>query len=204
MKLQVVCLLFVAGLGAATVGAAQTRPVFTGTWKFVADKSTPANLPALGAEIRIAHEANALVLELPVTEFVTEKDKPTRTVDAGLGAPMAYKTDGAEYVMEPRDPMLHSEDREDGTVKFNYIPGGPYRVTWKDNSLVIASSDYLPLTSFRDGYRMEFAHCLRNTTFSMNPDGTLVVERTTERDPADKGQFVISKTVLKSFYRKAS
>jgi len=202
MKLQVVCALMVAGLAVATAGAAQNRPVFTGTWKFVADKSSPSTMSALGAEFRIAHEANALVLELPVMEFVTERDKPTRTVDAGLGAPMAYKTDGAEHVMEPRDQMLHSEDPNDRRVRFNYIPGGPYRASWKDNNLVIASSDYLPLTSFRDGPRTEFAHCLRNTTFSMNPDGTLVVERTTERDPADKGQFAITKTVLKSLYRK--
>lgn len=196
----VVSLLFVVSLGAsATVATQGSRPVFTGTWKFAADKSNPSTLPALGTEFRITHEANALVLELPVTEFITEKDRPTRTVDAGLGAPMAYRTDGAEHVMEPRSPLLPTDDDR---VLMNFIPGGPYRASWKDSSLVIASSDVIPQTSVKSG-RIEFAHRLISTTFSMNPDGTLVVERTTERDPSDKGQFVLSKTVQTSLYRKA-
>ena len=204
MKLQVIGLLLVAGFGVATLEAAQARPVFTGTWKFVADKSTPANPPALGAEFRATHGAMALVLELPVTELITEKGRPTRMVDAGLGAPMSFQTDGTEHVMEPRDPMLRSDNPNDRTTKFNYIAGGPYRVSWRDSTLVISSSDHIPITTARPAMRTEVVHYLRTTTFSMTPDGTLVVERASERDPADKGQIVVAKTTLKSVYRKAS
>ena len=194
-RLLVVILTGLIPVGAA--GAAQSRPSFTGTWKFVADKSTPADVPALGTEFRISHTTNSLALELPVTESIKQPDGTFKSVAAGLGEPMTYKIDGAEHVMLPLAP-----DRSvDGRHLLNYIVGGPYRVTWAGSSLVIKSSNITPMTSFREkGQRTEFARMLVSTTFAMNRDGTLNVERSSERDPSDNGEFQIPKRVFKSTY----
>jgi len=51
---------------------------------------------------------------------------------------------------------------------------------------------------------MEWVRRLLNTRLSLNPDGTLVIERTVERDPADKGRIEIKKAAIRGAYRKTS
>jgi hypothetical protein len=196
MKVRTAHLLLAVCSSVTVVTAAQDRPSFTGTWKFVADKSTPSDRPAFGREFRINHEANALVLELPTREFVMTPERKLAPLPDGLGAPMAFKTDGDEHVMLPLNPMQSLADR----TTFNLMPGGKYRVSWKRNALVINSSDDLPISA---SGRVEFVHRVIETTFSMNPDGALLVERTTQRDPATKGQIEYGRTEQKSVYRKA-
>ena len=84
MRIRLVGVLLVGWL-VAGVGAEQTRPIFTGMWKFVGEKSTPANRSGLGDEIRITQEANALVLEGPMTQLVTQPDGKSELVVGGLG-----------------------------------------------------------------------------------------------------------------------
>jgi hypothetical protein len=195
MKRLLACLL-AAGWLVTGIDAAQSRPIFTGTWKFVEDKSTPANKSALGDEIRITQEANALVLEAPITQFVSQPDGTSKLIVGGLGPAMVYKMDGEEHT-PTRDPVRSSE------VGFTlyYLSGGPYRVLWNGNTLVVAGSDQILYTSAGN---MELVRRLLNTRLSQNPDGSLVVERIIERDPADKGRVEIKKATLRSVYRKTS
>jgi hypothetical protein len=195
MKLRMVGAALAMSLSTAVVSASQNRPSFTGTWQFVADRSTPASGPALGDEVRIRHEADALVLELPTKEFVRTREGNLAPVADGRGTPMAYKTDGADHVMLPLNPMQSTGDR----TSFNLIAGGKYRVSWNADSLVITGSDDLPVMS---GGRFEFVHRLVTTTFSMSPDGTLLVVRVAERDPANKGLIAYGKTEQRSVYRR--
>jgi hypothetical protein len=189
MRIGFACAIVAACL---TVGAgAQTRPVFTGTWKFVGEKSTPSDRPVFGSEIRISHEANALVLELPVREFV-RIDGRDQLVERGLGAPMAYKTDGEQHMMLTDRKLV------------SYATDGPYRVSWSGAALNIAGGTVIPFMRFSQGGTVEIVRLLYRTSFSANPDGTLVIERTAERDPADKGQIEVRKAVVKSVYRKTS
>jgi len=197
MRMGLVGVLFVSWLAAA-VGAAQSRPVFTGTWKFAGDKSTPADRPVLGDEIRIMQEANALVLEGPITQFVRQPDGTSRYVVGALGPPMVYKLDGDEH-RPTRDPLRSAE----AGFTLYYLSGGPYRVSWDDDALVIAGSDEIPYGSSAKGL-MEWVRRRLNTRLSLNPDGTLVIERTIERDPSDKGRIEIKKATFRGVYRKVS
>jgi hypothetical protein len=190
-------MLFVGWL-VAGVGAEQARPIFTGMWKFAGDASMAGNRSVLGDEIRITQEANALVLEGPMTQFVKEPDGKSRMIVGGLGPPMVYKIDGEEHV-PARNPVRPTEDG----FTFYYLSGGPYRVSWEGAALVIAGSDEILYSSFTAG-SMEWVRRLLNTRLTMNPDGSLLIERTMERDPADKGRIEVKKATLRGVYRKTS
>jgi len=197
MRLRLVGVLLVGWL-VAGVGAEQARPTFTGMWKFAGDASTPGNRSVLGDEIRITQEANALVLEGLITQLVTPPGGKSELVARGFGPPMVYKMDGEEHV-PARNPVRPTEDG----FTFYYLSGGPYRASWDGGSLVIAGSDVIPYTSFTAG-SMEWVRRLLNTRLSMNPDGSLLIERTMERDPTDKGRIEIKKATLRGVYRKTS
>ena len=204
MKLRALGALLAACFAIATVGAAQTKPSFTGTWKFVPEKSTPADGPALGDEFRISHESNSLVLELPTKESQRTSDGKVVTLADGRGEPIAFKIDGDDHVVPPSNPVQSTGDRTTFNT-FLVAGGGKYRVSWKGSSLVINSADQIPTTTFANGAsRFEVPRRLVSTTFTMNPDGTLTVERVSERDPKDGGQGAINKTVFKSVYRRAN
>jgi hypothetical protein len=181
------------------MSAAQSRPIFTGMWKFVGEKSVPANHSALGDEIRITQEANALVLEGLLTQFVRQPDGKSALVAGGLGPAMVYKTDGEEHI-PPVNPVRPTAEG----FTFYYLSAGPYRVSWDGGALVIAGSDQILYTSFAAGTTIEWVRRRLGTRLSMNPDGTLVVERTIERDPSDKGRIDIKKGTVRSVYRKTS
>jgi hypothetical protein len=66
---------------------------------------------------------------------------------------------------------------------------------------VIAGSDEILYSSTGS---MEWVRRLLNTRLSLNPDGSLLVERTIERDPAQKGRIEIKKATLRGVYRKTS
>jgi len=195
MRIRLAGVLLVSWL-VATVSAAQSRPVFTGMWKFAGDKSTAGDRAVLGDEIRITQEANALVLEGQLTQFVKQPDGTSRLVVGGLGPPMVYKTDGEEHSPE-RNPVRPSTDG----FTFYYLSGGRYRASWDRGALVIAGSDEILYSSKGT---MEWVRRLLNTRLSLNPDGTLVIERTVERDPADKGRIEIKKAAIRGAYRKTS
>lgn len=195
MRVRIVGVLLVGWL-VAGVSAEQARPIFTGMWKFVGDKSTPADRSALGDELRITQEANALVLEGPVTEFVKQPDGKSKLVVGGLGPPLVYKMDGEEHV-PARNPVRPTESG----FTFYYLSGGTYRVLWDSNTLVISGSDEILYTS--KGI-VEWVRRRLSTRLSMDPDGTLVIERTIERDPADKGPNDVKKGAYRSLYRKVS
>ena len=197
MKGRVVSALIVGWL-VASVGAEQGRPIFTGHWKIVGDKSTPANRGALGEEFRITQEANALVLEVPRVLIARMPDGATKLVPHGLSTPMVYKLDDGEHSL----PVKLTESTPEGTV-INSLLGGPYRTSWKDSTLTISGSELVPYSSFSKGI-VESVRRLFTLSFSLNPDGTLAVERTMERDPTDKGQIEIKKAELRSVYRKTS
>ena len=101
---------------------------------------------------------------------------------------MVYKMDGEEHV-PARNPVRPTE----GGFTFYYLSGGPYRVSWDGAALVIAGSDDNPVLLFTAG-SMEWVRRLLNTRLSVNPDGSLLIERTVERDPADKGRMRLKKT----------
>jgi hypothetical protein len=107
MRVRLVGVLLVGWL-VAGVSAEQARPIFTGMWKFVGDKSTPGDRSALGDEIRISQEANALVVEGPLTQFVKQPDGKSKLVVGGFGPPMVYKLDGEEHV-PARNPVRPAE-----------------------------------------------------------------------------------------------
>jgi hypothetical protein len=195
MRLRLVGVLLVGWL-VAGVGAEQARPTFTGMWKFAGDASTPGNRSVLGDEIRITQEANALVLEGPITQFVRQPDGTSKFVVGGLGPAMVYKMDGEEH-SPTRDPVRSSE----AGFTFYYLSGGPYRVLWDGNALVIAGSDEILYTSKGT---MEWVRRRLSTRLSMNPDGSLLIERTMERDPTDKGRIEVKKATLGGVYRKTS
>ncbi len=195
MRVRLVGVL-VVGCLVAGVSAEQARPIFTGMWKFAGDASTPENRSVLGDEIRITQEANALVLEGPITQFVRQPDGTSKFVVGGLGPAMVYKMDGEEHT-PTRDPVRSSEVG----FTFYYLSGGPYRVSWDGGALVIAGSDEILYTSVGN---MEWVRRLLNTRLSLNPDGSLLVERTVERNPNDKGRIEMKKATLKGVYRKTS
>ena len=179
-------------------GAAQSRPVFTGTWKFVEDKSTPANKSVLGDEIRIAQEANALVLEGPLTELVTQPGGKSELVVRRFAPPMVYKTDGEEHTPE-RNPIRPTE----GGFTFHYLSGGPYGGSWDGGALVITGSDQIPYMSFTRDTTLRIVQRALRTVFSLTPDGSLLVERTIEQQPINAGAAV-TRVSLRSVYRKTS
>ena len=195
MRLPLVSMLFASWL-AAGVSTEQARPVFTGMWKFAGDASTPGNRSVLGDEMRITQEANALVLEGQLTQFVKQPDGTSKLIVGGLGPPMVYKMDGEEHSPE-RNPVRPST----GGFTFYYLSGGPYRVSWDGGALVIAGSDQILYSSAGN---MEWVRRLLNTRLSVNPDGSLLIERTMERDPTDKGRIEVKKATLRGVYRKTS
>jgi hypothetical protein len=195
MRARLVGVLVVGWL-VVGVSAEQARPIFTGMWKFADDATTPGNRSVLGDEIRITQEANALVLEGPLTQFVKQPDGKSKMLVGGLGPPMVYKMDGEEHV-PARNPVRPTESG----FTFSYLSGGPYRVSWDGNALVIAGSDEILYTSVGN---MEWVRRLLNTRLSMNSDGSLLIERTMERDPTDKGRIEVKKATLRGVYRKAS
>jgi hypothetical protein len=195
MRVRVVGVLFVGWL-VASVSAEQARPIFTGMWTFVGEKSTPGNRSALGDEIRITQEANALVLEGPTTQFVRQPGGTTKCFVGGLGPAMVYKMDGEEHT-PTRDPVRSSQVG----FTFYYLSDGPYRVLWDGNALVIAGSDEFLYTSKGT---MVWVRRRLSTRLSMNADGTLAIERTIERDPADKGKIDVKQGAYRSIYRKVS
>jgi hypothetical protein len=197
MRVRLVGVLFVGWL-VAGVGAEQARPIFTGMWKFAGDASTPGNRSVLGDEIRITQEANALVLEGQLTQFVPQPDGKSKLIVGGLGPPMVYRMDGEEHSPE-RNPVRPAT----GGFTFYYLSGGPYRVSWDGGALVVAGSDEFLYSSFTAG-SMGWVRRLLNTRLSMNPDGSLLIERTMERDPTDKGRTEVKKTTLRGVYRKTS
>ena len=197
--------VLVIGWLVAGVGAEQSRPIFTGTWKFVTgtwnvvgEKSVPAVRSPLGDEIRISQEANALVLEGLVTQFVKQPDGKSELVAGEFGPPMVYKMDGEEHspAFNPVRPSVEG-------FTFYYLSGGPYRVSWDGGVLLVAGSDEILYSSFNAG-TMEWVRRLLRTRLSLNPDGTLLVERTVERDPTSKGRVEIKKAEYRSVYRKTS
>jgi len=165
-------------------------------WKFAGDKSAPGDRATLGDEIRITQDANALVLEGLMTQLVTPPGGKSELVARGFGPPMVYKIDGEEHV-PARNPVRPTE----GGFTFYYLSGGPYRVSWDGAALVIAGSDEILYSSTGS---MEWVRRLLNTRLSLNPDGSLLVERTIERDPAQKGRIEIKKATLRGVYRKTS
>ena len=195
MRVRLVGVFLVAWL-VAGASAEQARPIFTGMWKFAGDKSAPEDRATLGDEIRITQDANALVLEGPITQFVRQPDGTSKFVVGGLGPAMVYKMDGEEHT-PTRDPVRSSEVG----FTFYYLSGGPYRVLWEGNALVIAGSDEILYTSKGT---MEWVRRRLRTRLSMNADGTLAIERTIERDPADKGKVDVKKGAYRSIYRKVS
>jgi len=197
MRVRLVGVLVMSWLVAGVSGA-QSRPIFTGTWKFVGEKSTPADKSALGDEIRITQEANALVLEGPLTELVTQPGGKSELIVRRFAPPMVYKTDGEEHTPE-RNPIRPTE----GGFTFHYLSGGPYRGSWEGGTLVIAGSDQIPYTSFTRDTTLRIVQRALRTVFSLTPDGSLLVERTIEQQPTNAGAAV-TKVSLRSVYRKAS
>ena len=195
MRVRLVGVVFVGWL-VAGASAEQARPIFTGMWKFAGDASTPGNRSVLGDEMRITQEANALVLEGQLTQFVQQSDGKSKLIAGGLGPPMVYKMDGEEHV-PARNPVRPTEDG----FTFYYLSGGPYRVSWDAGALVIAGSDEILYTSVGN---MEWVRRLLITRLSLNPDGSLLIERRMERDPTDKGRIEVKKATLRGVYRKTS
>lgn len=197
MRVRLVGVVLVSWL-VAGVSAEQARPIFTGVWKFVGEKSTPGDRSALGDEIRLTQEANALVLEGPLTELVTQPGGKSELVVRGFGPPMVYKTDGEEHTPE-RNPIRPTG----GGFTFHYLSGGPYRGSWDGGALVIAGSDQIPYMSFSGGTTIRMVQRALRTVFSLTADGSLLVERTMEQQPINVGAAV-TKVSLRSVYLKAS
>ena len=198
MKLRIVGVWLAVWCAVATVNATQNRPSFTGTWRFVAEGSMPSESPVLGFVFKAQHQANDRVLELPALDFVRTADGTSRAFDGELGAPLPYRTDGTDHDALPETVRGGRDFRRVAT----HIGSGSYRAAWQGDRLVIASSDAIPMASFANGQaHMGFAYRVLTTTFALTADGTLVVERVADRDPADNGQFTVPRRVLKSLYR---
>lgn len=177
MKLRLSCVFAAVWMATFAVEASQSRPVFTGTWTLAAEENASAVERALGLQFRVTQEADRVVLELPQTEFVRLADGSTKVGDAGLGLPTAYLMDGVERTTRPMSGIVTVKGR---TVAPFFV-GGRYRVSWSNNNLVLATTEIIPMTSFNNGAfaKVEFTERASTTTFSMQGNGTLLVERST-------------------------
>lgn len=190
-------LLMTAGLTMSL--AAQQRPDFSGDWTLVAESSTPASQSALGGRARIAHQPGELAIELPL--WFLREDAPAVETDE-LDAPKRYRLDGAEYPMAGQRPR--AVRNPDGSPRGSLMPSWPtagrYRATWTGEKLVILSHDQLPVLN---GGAFQFVALTIRTAFSLSPEGSLVVERVSIREPLPGPREQPAPVTMRSVYRRA-
>ena len=178
-----------------TVGLSglQDRPSFSGRWTLVADRSTPTGSKGtFGEAFTIAQQTTFIEIDLAVVgmQFNSQTGQlstgQTKTITTG------YETDGAEHVMAPRDVPP-------GTTVM-VLSTRSYRAVWTTGQLVIV--EYNKAVAGRGNDVEGQITSVVRTGFSLDADGSLIVDRITVAMPRANGPKQEPPVPTRSVYKK--
>ena len=183
---------------------APARPDCSGTWTLVAALSSPAGKSALGPSLKIGQTESTLTISRTrqLSTMTTRADGstvPGPPVD--ITTETAYLFDGTEREM--RDAGVSPVGR--GGPQPQLIPDltNTYRAVWTTDQLVVMTfGRATPELARRGKDTVGQLKQVSRMSFSLDADGSLVVDRVNVFDPESGGPKESAPVPMRSVYRK--
>jgi hypothetical protein len=193
-------------LGAVALASGpNVRPDFAGKWSIIPDRSTPAGSSALGPTLTIEQTDTALTIARvsQITAMVKGLDGRDKPQTIERSTTNTYLFDGVERELATVASQMAGGRGGQGTLDLT----STYRAVWTTDQLVVmsfgrATAALEARTKGKD--KVGQLKQVGRMSFSLDSDGTLIVDRVTALDPEAGGPKESAPVAFRSHYRKTS